>query len=271
MVQTFFLTLLLALSLGLSSCLNVFAPIDSPSTDYQYISKARACFDEKDLTCAREYYAKASNSFADTRESELAFVELDSSGATMGDFMSAFSGGGGGDALTKFANKMAPGNVTKRQAILSAYRRSLSITDPSLRGLVRFASATALAAEILSESTGGDNIVNRADVVGTGCDATNACAGDQSLICSTSTIVGGAADINLDDTTQTLAGAHDLSMLKAAMSGIIVGLGELGASGKFSTGVGDFATQINAVSATTEDGDCFRFTLGRLSVGIAAE
>jgi hypothetical protein len=143
----------------------------------------------------------------------------------------------------------------------------LAITDTNLRGLVRFAAATALAAEILSESTGGDNLLDRTDVVGTGCDATS-CALDLSATCSPGTnIVGGAAAVDINDTSQTLAGSQDLAMLKSAISGMLTGLSELGASGKFSAGAGNFADQISLVDPVTEDGDCFRYTLGTLSVG----
>jgi hypothetical protein len=60
---------------ALSGC-NVFSVLDSPSGDAQLISAARACFDQGDFACARDNYSKLSDSSADIRASEEAFLAL---------------------------------------------------------------------------------------------------------------------------------------------------------------------------------------------------
>ena len=76
------------------SCLNVFSPIDSPSGDAQFLSLARACFDQGDIDCANKYYAKVSGTTeAETAAAEEAFTILDKNGATMGALMQSLGCG----------------------------------------------------------------------------------------------------------------------------------------------------------------------------------
>ena len=58
LIQRLFVIAGLAIPLVLQGCVNIFDPLDSPSGEAQLLSAARACFDDGDFACAREFYGK---------------------------------------------------------------------------------------------------------------------------------------------------------------------------------------------------------------------
>ncbi|MEK6706024.1 MAG: hypothetical protein AABZ06_09560, partial [Bdellovibrionota bacterium] len=151
---------------------NIFDPVDNPSGDIQNLSAARACFDQGDFECATEHYGKLSSSYSEIASSELAFKILDENGATMGAFMSSFGKGlsGLGPALTKLTSSLysagGPAGVAKRLAIFNAFKQIDNIPNNiELRGMVRFVTATVMAAELLAEDASGDGVFRERDLV----------------------------------------------------------------------------------------------------------
>jgi hypothetical protein len=263
---------------GLSSAIltgcNLYSAFDKPSGDEQILSRARACFDQNDFDCARSYYSQLSSTYADVRASEEAFMILAENGATMSAFMETFGSGGSGQALTELAERMAPGSITKRQNIQNAYKKFSDYTTgsnatDSLRQLVRYVTATALAAEFLAENVpaGGQLTKNRI-VTNSACSA-NACnlTGDANCDKASSSVLGngnGSGPTILAD----LSGAVTLEHFKAAMSEIYSALSGLAASGGFNTGSMGLADVFNDLSITNAaESRCFRRTLLEQGIG----
>lgn len=275
----------------LSACqLNVFDPLDSPSEDPQLRSAARACLDRGDLECARDLYGKLSNESSSVKESELAFTTLDENGASMGAFMEAFGDGAGGKGFTKLANLLKNGSgAVKRTSLFTAWQRTLNLTNyPELRGIVRFASAAALAAETLAEirSLGGDNDKFTSDDLvssPSGCKALSATTCNSTLCDppSNSFLVSGSAlgSLGFDASGALGYSTHPnphLAFIDGAITEIAQALSssELGASGRFGAGTGTFATAIQSSSVAfsadaTTNHRCYRWLL--VSNGIGEE
>jgi hypothetical protein len=148
----------------LSGC-NVFGPFDNPTSETQLLSAARACFDQGDLPCAREYYNRISGTDADIAVSEGIFASLAEQGATMTGVIEFVGNGANGHALTKFAERLSSGaGETRRLAIHSAFKRHTEITDSSLKAFAKFVSALSLTAEILGEAAGPDGTLSKTDL-----------------------------------------------------------------------------------------------------------
>lgn len=264
-----------------SGC-NLFDPLDSPTHDAQLISAARVCFDDKDFVCAREYYEKLSASESDVKNSELAFMALSQAGIGMAEFMDAFGEGEGAAAFKRLAEKLVVAGTNTaagRLAIYSAFSRSGLITYAPLRGLVRFATSSAMVAQILSESVGSNGVLEKADLAAdpVACQAASgvACATEAGcLIGGTGTLAAGSTAINLANTTAAVVEATPtLQLLHSAIEQVNTALSanELGAGGKFSTGVGSFSSEFGTVGAAiaTDSGRCYRKQL--LDLKIAGE
>jgi hypothetical protein len=194
-----------ALGFGLSACVNMFDPIDNPSGDAQILSAARAAFDQGDIADARELYGKlAGNQIA---ISELIFVDLDACGANIGAFGSALANGtdSAGSILTILGERMAPAHSTTCFAtLLAAYKASLNLTDPNVKGFTGFLAALAIAGEVLANNTNvQDGSLLKADFVLTdGCDAaTSLCTGT----CVVSDGISAAAPVTLSSATTLTA------------------------------------------------------------------
>jgi hypothetical protein len=162
------LSLAAALALLASSCnFNVFEPFDHPTSDAQLISAARACFNRGDYACAQQDYEKLSNNSDDIKNSEEAFVAIDQIGAGMGAFISAFgqSNISTGKAITAIANSVG-GNAgaPARLAVYNAYQKAILVQDTSLKGLTRFVTAIAMAAELLAEAATSPGNLTQADL-----------------------------------------------------------------------------------------------------------
>ncbi len=261
-----------ALSTALLAGCNVFSIVDKPSGDEQILSKARACFDQADYDCAREYYAQLSSSYADVRASEEAFMILAENGATMADFMETFGSGGSGQALTELAERMAPGSEVKRLKIHEAFKKygSISAADnPSLRALVRFVGSVALAAEFLSEeisSSGGQLLKTRISSLGGACPSTiQACA---NCTAPTDPILKNGIS-NPDFLSSSLNGQIDLGHFKKAMVEMSAALNELSAAGGFSDGAGGLSQDILSQDLDNNLGtqECFRSNMLSLGIG----
>jgi hypothetical protein len=161
------------LALGAAGC-NVFDPLDSPDGDAQLLSAARACLDQGDFACALEHYQKISDDQKDVRASEEAYTILAQHNVGFGAMASAFGSNPNGVGLTSLASSITPGaGEARRLALYEAYRKHQVIAQPSLKHLVRFLGATALAAEILAETAGGDGVVNAADLASGGSTCRN--------------------------------------------------------------------------------------------------
>ncbi len=156
-------SLFLATSLALAgsfACVNVFDPIDNPHGDGQILSAARAAFDKGDVASAREYYGRLSGN--ETAISELIFVDLDSCGANIGAFATAFSkasdvSSNPGILISVMGEQMnAKVSATCFATLLTAYKNARAITDANLRGFTSILAAFAIAGEII----GTNNLIH---------------------------------------------------------------------------------------------------------------
>lgn len=294
------LTAIMIVAITLSGC-NVLSSMDHPSSDAQYLSAARACFDKADYQCAAANYGKLSSSLAETGAAEATFLTLDQNGASMASFMEAFGSGVSdpnmvGKCMSKLGELMyASGgaSATKRAAIFGAFTNVNQITTPELRGLIRFLSASALFAELLAENinttTGrftGNNLVQ--DSVNclkeSTTDPTKSCITDAILhhYCQPAGTWALGTSISLSntathvaDTTQASAvasGGPTLFLLNAAMSEVVysltqemVGKGNLGGS---TSGFSTTLTQTYGGYLIAGSQGCYLF--GLLSLGIGA-
>jgi hypothetical protein len=241
------------------------------------MSAARACFDKGDIVCAREYYTQVSAGQREAAASEEAFAILHENGITMGVFMEVMSNGDAAQGITKLAGKLtyntgdsAPG-VNLRRRIFSAYKKTTEITNNvELRGLVRFMSALALAAATLAEDadvSGDAHVLNRTDIVAN----PTTCLAPLDAGCDrpTAATIVEAATLNLDGAsaeTDIIAATPTLGMIDGCLSAINTALGatELGASGDFGAGSGDFAESLITNPSGTDE--IYRY--GLLSKGV---
>jgi hypothetical protein len=267
--------------LSCSSCINLFGFADQPGDDAQYLSAARACFDQGDLECARKYYNLLSSAYADQRQSGLAYTILDENGAGMGEFLKAFAKGEGAGGLNKLANALAPhAGLNLRLALFSAFQKVSAngedlIADINIRGLTRFVTAVAVAAEILAEATDTDGLLQKTDIASGGaatCSNT-ACAGGNaacnapggSVLQSTDNVT----DLTSADTTNGSMGATnpELGMLNAALQQAVNALNnELSVSGAFSSDALATFTSLGSIGIAINGGQCYRYKL--ISVGV---
>lgn len=259
--QLSFLTVLLVLlAASMIAACNIFDPFDSPTSDTQLLSAARAYFDKGEFDKAAEMYAKISGDKADAVNADTAFRMVDQYGAPMSQFMISFGTGevGIGNALTSLANHMVstggtPGE-TKRLQILEAFQRVSGITDPATRGVVRFVTAAAMVSEILSEVAGLASpigSVTPADIVSTPNVCTNAL-----LDCNVTSECDQPAS-GLDKAAGPLArmpatgtsgftGAATLDMIGAAFKEIDVALNqEIGSGGTLGNNFLNFITTLS--------------------------
>lgn len=270
---------LISIAFAISAC-NVFDPLDSPTSDPQLLSAARACFDQGDMTCAKELYGKLSANEADIASSELAFAVLDENGVNIASFAEAVSSGGGGSGLTKFAGKLSthtPG-VDKRLALYGAYLKVVTIKDTSLRGFVRFAVGLALAAEILSEDSRISGTFGKSDLVTTPASCSNNATCVANAACAAPSgskiIVGSTTFDFIESSTNTLpaatalSGSPTLQMFNSFIKAVYYGLTtELKVSGSFSSGAAAFSNVISNTNPATSE-SCYRAIL--LSQGVGA-
>ncbi len=234
------------LTLPLLAACNLYSFLDSPGNSAQYLSRARACLDAGDISCARENYAKVSGDERDAALSEEAFAILFNEGIELKDFFSALtsssSASGSGAAVNDLANKLAtlsPGE-SKREAIFAAYRQALLISDSSteLRGLTRMVTSMSVVSEMLAESAGTDGVVNATDLVqgATTCAVTDSSACATEPQCApTDSFTGSTTTATADweaDGTESLAGEKpSMEMIRAGLSQLQVAFGELGQEG----------------------------------------
>ncbi|MBI2712389.1 MAG: hypothetical protein HYX41_05975 [Bdellovibrio sp.] len=245
-----------------SGC-NILGVVDSPSGDAQTLSKARACFDQADYTCAAKYYALMSSVSQDTTISESVFQTLAQNGATMGVFMSAAtSASSGGRLITKIASSMSANGTsgqTRRLAIFHAYQQWSSISDTNLRNLVRFLSSLALVAEILSEDAGTAGTFSQSDWV----TSPTQCAANTNLLLTRTgcTAPSGknittGAKVTLSSTTtdSSMSGSPTLGMIAGGISEIDAGLTGMSIAGGVGGTAQGFTSQaiLNAVDPTND-------------------
>ena len=238
-------TLLAALALSSGAGCNIFDPFDSPSGDAQPI--------------------------------------LDENGIDMGSFIASISdeGGAGSNAgsalLTNLGNRLvARGpNEASRLAIYAAYEKTASVTNPALKGLVRFVTSAALAAHMLAENaaTARDAaLVEKEDLAtnpssclsgGQGGCAAAACSPPAGAVLTQSG--GGAFDIA---DTAPEGTNPTLEMFDAAVGQIAQAMSsdELGGSGDLGGESGAFADDIEGLDPDVAE-NCYRFGLIQQGVG----
>jgi hypothetical protein len=248
----------IAIMAASTSC-NIFSPVDHPGNDAQYISAARACFDDGNIQCALDNYAKVTGGDKEIAIAETAFAMLDQAGVTMADFMGAMSNGDASKGLATLAGHLSTLTTGKdmRAAMFAAYLKVNEITiNPEIRGLVRFMAAFAIAAEILAEDVGPNHILEKTDyVTSLTCTAVNCTKPASASIDATGTVYNandltglgtGGTDLN----TTTIKDAANWCMFNWAMKAIDTGTGvnEMGASGQFGSGTNGFASTIGAKS-----------------------
>lgn len=262
----------LTIPLFFQGCINIFDPIDSPSNDAQLLSAARACFDEGDFSCAREYYGKLANN--EDAKAELAFVKLDEVGAGIGSFVRALdaaSGSSAGMILTVLAEQMAPfAGSSARASLLSAYQASLTISNTELKGFVQFMAGIAIAAEILAELDGAqtDKILQReTDIVANsaGCRALAAGACANALCANTSayTWSGTGTDLNAAGSL-----SKNWDTLHGAISAASTGLTNMNVTNSTSQSVALATNLLNLLGTLVADARCMQWALVSTSIGV---
>jgi hypothetical protein len=276
---------LAAAGLLLVGC-NIFNPFDSPTSDAQLLSVARACFDNGDFECAQENYGKLSGSSADIKNSEEAFLAVEQVGAGMGAFISAFGqdNAEAGSAITSIANSIgANASRANRVALFAAYQKAAAVSDTRLKGLTRFVTATALMAEMLAEdaATPGDLTKNDITVNGTTCAAaaagaclaTGACGDPAGSVIQTTT-PGLTLTDTLDAVTSPMIDTTSASIevLNAAITTINDSLSQMGVTNTdsdltgFTDVFGGLVTPFTA-GGGGEDAPCYRQGLVSNGVG----
>lgn len=177
-VRLAILCFVLLMTIGLATGCNLYEGLSTPAGDAQVLSKARACFDQGDYTCASQYYAQLSSADSDIAYSEEAFLILAQAGASSGVFINAVLGtsgsiGSSGNAAGAFLTRLAismtnnsPG-VTTRSSLYQAYAKYQSISNSSLAGLVRFITSATLLAEVFAEAAQTKGQLNKSDLVET--------------------------------------------------------------------------------------------------------
>ncbi|MGK5085010.1 hypothetical protein WDW37_17105 [Bdellovibrionota bacterium FG-1] len=269
----------LAIVITTASC-NVFSPFSSPGGDVQLISAARARLDQGDYAGALDAYQKLSGDSADIAASEEAYTILVQNGAGFGAFATSFGSSPNAKGINQLSSLLVSGSgQTKRLAIYSAYQKTAAIQTPQLKSLVRFLTAGALAAEILSEAsaiTGGQLTSNSLALRGTACGAT---ANTTNVLegCALSTAcdapVGSVLSVAATDGDITQAAPSgttpSLDQLFSALNEAVNGLSVINATDStlnsfqnlFNTG------QAGSPSAGEPQARCFRATL--INQGIA--
>lgn len=253
---------------------NIFDPFDTPTSDEQLLSAARACFDKGDFECARELYAKLSADYADVGRMEEMFLQLDQAGIGMKEFMAAFGDGSAASGLNKMASLLAgSANVGRRQVIYGIYNSHKTIIDTHLRAFSRFVTSMVLLSEFFAEAAGGDYVLMKDDIStsGTACKALNStgCLTDSSCGAPTSGLLadGTAAPTDFSTTTTAPTVAMNLFLIKEAAGEVAESLTQLSVSGKFSSGTFTVLNSISAADISTAPAKaCFRYLI--LSQGI---
>src|SRR5690606_33852304 len=129
-----------------------------------------------------------------------------------------------------------------RSNLHSAWQKVANISSTPLKGLVRFASAAAIAAAILAENSNGVSVA-RTDLAS---DPTT-CVGYNSTTCTGKAecgapagkmaIGGGTADFS--DRT-VVSGTLSVTLFNEAVEEIQTALSEVDVGGKFDTGISSF-------------------------------
>lgn len=262
-------------ALVLPGC-NIFGWLDRPSGDAANLSRARACFNRGDFTCALQYYALVSDSNTDSREAESAYVIFEREGFKMGSFLTAIGSAGGGQILTSLANQFAASttaNESKRLALYEGYAKTASISDANLRGMVRLAGSLAILSELLAEFAGADHSLSQAEIADdpTTCIANGVCATATPECDGASTIPLGTDTPGLDlDTAGSMVGSASLIKIKAALDEVVYSLGtnELNASGSIASAIDSVSGVLSALTlSNAAEGYCFRQTLLTQGIG----
>jgi hypothetical protein len=234
------------LALLTTSC-NVFSPLDHPTSDAQKLSKARACLDQGDFDCAKQYYEAVEADTSDatsanTAAAEEAFAIIDSQGVTMASFttlLGDISDKGTGKAVTNLAETMAldgQSGEARRLAIYGAFALKDKITgNDNLKNLVEFIGGISLAGEILSETAVNGKVLQTGLVADpTNCAKTTSqtCLIDSSCNAPSGSVLAATASPDL--ATNAPSGTPTLDQLYWSIQYAYSGLSHLSVGGKFS-------------------------------------
>jgi hypothetical protein len=237
-----------------SSC-NVYQTVDKPSENAQYLSRARACFDQGQFDCASEYYQKLSDAYQDRGIVEDTFAVLEKEGAGMGTFISAFIGGGS-SGLNKLASILhKDAGLSKRKVLFDVYKNHLKIQDGDLRAFIRFITSAVLGAEILGEATGLDNILNLDDIAkdGSACKKKSSTDAPFSTECDVpigiDQLASGTTVYDFVTLVNCPEAKSNVGMVFAAAIEVSAALQALNVGGKFGTGLGSATSAISGLNA----------------------
>jgi hypothetical protein len=135
---------------------NLLESLDPASTPQQILSKARACFNQSDYSCAQAHYAQLKNTeLADTAILEQIEVELYllSINPTFLSNLVKENPNSAGDVVNAIAAQIYPiAGQTTRLAILTLYQSAQTITNGSIKALASFLTSIALLGELFSEA-----------------------------------------------------------------------------------------------------------------------
>jgi hypothetical protein len=278
-------------ALALSGC-NIFDPFDSPTSDAQLESVGIACFNRGDIACAQENFGKLSTAASDIKNSEDAFVAIDAINAGMASFIAAFgqksnnnNGGGGGNlqtgiAVTSVANSIGVhGSQASRVAAFNAFKQADLVNEIHLRGLSRFVTSLAVAAEMLDETAAspgnllpGDLAANATTCLNSGtagCAAAAGCvAGAKPIALTGATVqtVGGTQNLSGVALTDVNVASLSLEVFNAAIQTISDSLVQMGVTSTNANVSGFAGTLTNIPGAAAAYEHCYRE--GLLAQGI---
>lgn len=223
---------------------NIYEFMDTPSGDAQVLAKARACFDEGDFNCARDYYGKLSSAQNDVRLMEDTLAGLAQDGLfLMSDFISSLgSGNGSGASITTMVNTLAARGKTAtslRESLRQKYNQASAITQTDLRAFTQFIVAYTLFSQVLAQVAGVDAVLSGNDLALVGnscktlsgaacattpndCDAPTGIGVDMSSNNATlSSSSGWDDDANIAHVTETVSAMSSaISALTNSQSGI---------------------------------------------------
>jgi hypothetical protein len=197
----FFLTSMIAnlAILNLSAC-NLFGGIDKPKGDLQLLDAARACLDQGDFICAKEYYQYLSQSYHDVKTSEGSLAILGENNIFfISDLISSLgSGTGGASTLIALSQTLKARGKTDPSTFLiiqKTYERDLQINDLTLKAFSQFISSVAMMSAILANAVGPDQLLTASDLAST----PSTCKGLNSATCTASATCNDAAGGSLPD------------------------------------------------------------------------
>ena len=271
-----------------ASC-NIFSSIDQPTSNTQYLEKARSCFDQGDLKSALTYYGKVSGSDADKAFAETIFATLSANNLTTEAFLNSVQdkNASGPNIINNFAQILhSTSGENLRLTLLNLYQKSQSISSSKLKNLCFLITSLVLLSELFSEIILGSDILQQSDFIAfpSSClnlanNNTNAYT-DVSLLAQLNTdcdlptnskLVVGSQVPDLSQATEAdFKGAPSLYMINITILALSNALVDFGGASSFNSQINDFTAsilQLNTDFSISLESIIYRVQLANLGLG----